>query len=246
MPLPPPGIDVRRVDNSLHAPRAAFTVLVADPHCVVREGIKALVNGQPDLRSVGEAADGPTAVALSSQLGPDVVLLEASLPGLDGAQVVARMMEAGAERKVMVLTGCEHGGLMRLLLGMGVRGYVLKRSPAELLLQALRAVAGGGTFIDPEMAGAVAGDPLGAHEPAGVALSEREVQVVRLIALGYSNKEIAARLRLSVKTVETYKTRSMEKLDLRGRVDIVRLAIRSGWLTEDAPERLVVSALPVS
>lgn len=218
-----------------HDSTTAVRVMVADPHCCVREGLKAILHAQPDLRVVGEASDGPTAIDLAAELNPAVVVLDVSLPGLDGAQVTARLREACPDRKVLVLTACEHAGSVRLLLGMGARGYVLKRSPAERLVQAVRAVAAGGTYLDPELAGGlvsafVGGDGDGKSKDAE--LSAREVQVLRLIALGYSNKEIAARLRLSVKTVETYKARSMEKLELRSRVDIVRHAARCGWLSE--------------
>jgi two-component system, NarL family, response regulator NreC len=214
------------------------SVLVADPHCCVREGLKTILGAQPDLRVVGEASDGPTTLSLASDLNPDLVIVETSLPGLDGAQVAARL---GGERKVLVLTACEHVGTARLVLGVGARGYVLKRSSPEHLLQAVRAVAAGGTYIDPEMAGSLVGTFLGAgEERPAVALSEREVQVVRMIALGYSNKEIAAKLKVSVKTVETYKSRSMEKLQMRSRVDIVRFAAKSGWL-EDIDQPVVVT-----
>jgi DNA-binding NarL/FixJ family response regulator len=214
-------------------------VLVADPHCVVREGLRAVL-GAHGMRLAGEACDGPTALALATELNPDLVVLETSLPGLDGAQVTARL---GCDRKVLVLTGCENAGSVRLLLGMGARGYVLKRSPADQLIQAVRAVAGGRTYLDPAVAGCVVGAVLGGGEGKPAAeLSDREVQVLRLIALGYSNKEIAARLRVSVKTVETYKARALEKLGGHRRVDIVRHAVRSGWLAD--PDRpLVVSAV---
>jgi DNA-binding NarL/FixJ family response regulator len=130
----------------------------------------------------------------------------------------------------------EHPGAVRLLLGMGARGYVLKRSPADGLAQAIRAVAAGGTYLDP----AVAGFVVGASGGADSNLSLREAQVLRLIARGYSNKEIGAKLALSVKTVETYKTRSLEKLGVRSRVDIVRFAVECGWLGADVPDPRVV------
>jgi two-component system, NarL family, response regulator NreC len=170
-----------------------------------------------------------------------LVIVDTALPELDGAQV-ARLRDVCSERQVLVLTACEHADTARLILGVGARGYVLKRSSAEHLLQAVRAVAAGNTYIDPVMAGALVCTFLGAgEERAASALSEREVQVVRMIALGYGNKEIAAKLDVSVKTVETYKARSMEKLQMRSRVDIVRYAVRCGWLAEDAPEPLVVT-----
>jgi DNA-binding NarL/FixJ family response regulator len=213
-------------------------VLVVDPHWCVREGLKALLNSQPDTRVVGEAADGPTALALAAGLDPDVVVAESVLPGLDGAQLTARLREARPDRKVLVLTACEHAGSFRLLLGMGARGCVLKRSDAEVLLRAVRTVAAGGTYLDPGIAAGVVTKLLGGRDEAG--LSEREEQVVRLIALGHATKQIGAHLGVSVRTVETYKARAMEKLDLRSRADLVRHAVRSGWLADEAPEPLVV------
>jgi DNA-binding NarL/FixJ family response regulator len=230
LPLPTP----RGVPFHSAPPKTGVRVLIADSHPVVRAGLKALLDAQPDVQLVGEAADGPDALRLAAELDPDVVVVEVSLPGLDGAQVTARLREARPEQKVLVLTGCEESGSLRLLLGVGAAGYVLKRATAEELLQAVRAVAGGGTFIDPAVAGGVLSDLVSKQAgrgPQDVELSGRERDTVRLIALGYSNKEIASRLKLSVKTIETYKTRAMEKLNMRSRVDIVRFAARRGWLT---------------
>jgi DNA-binding NarL/FixJ family response regulator len=207
-------------------------VLLADDHAVVREGLKSLINSQSEMEVVGEAADGPTAIALTAQLDPDIVIVDVSMPGLNGAQVTARLREVRPDRKVLALTVHEDIGYLRLLLEAGVVGYMLKRAAPAELIQAISTVAGGGTYLDPAMAGSVM---QGFVRPATeqeikIELSERETEVVRLIALGYSNKQIASRLKLSVKTVETYKTRSMEKLGMRGRVDIVQYAARRGWL----------------
>ena len=211
--------------------------------------MKALASAQPDVHVIGEAADGPDVLRLAAELNPDVVVVEVSLPGLDGAQVTARLRQARPEQKVLALTACEDGGSLRLLLGMGASGYVLKRAGAAELAGAIRAVAAGGTYIDPTMAGGMVSGflPSGTGgETTDAQLSARECDVVRHIALGYSNKAIAARLKLSVKTIETYKTRAMEKLGMHGRVDIVRFAIKRGWLTDadsspDHPAPLFVS-----
>ncbi len=214
----------------------SIRVLLADDHAVVREGLKALINAQPDMEVVGEAADGLAAVALAAELDPDVVVVDVSMPGLTGAQVATRLREVRPDHKVLALTVHEDGSYLRMLLEAGAAGYVLKRAAVGELVQAIRAVAAGGTYIDPAMAG-VLGDfvrPTQDRDAPAVELSEREGEVVRLVALGFSNKEIAARLRISVKTVETYKARSMEKLGLKGRVDIVRYASRRGWLDEAA------------
>jgi DNA-binding NarL/FixJ family response regulator len=208
-------------------------VLLADDHAVVREGLKALIDRQQGMEVVGEAVDGPSAIALTAELDPDVVVVDVSMPELNGAQVTTRLREARPDRKILALTVHEDKGYLRLLLEAGAAGYVLKRAAASELVQAIRAVAAGGTYLDPTLAGSVVDDfvhPAPQREQNGVELSEREAEVVRLIALGYSNKEIASRLKLSVKTVETYKTRSMEKLHMRSRVDIVQYAARRGWL----------------
>jgi DNA-binding NarL/FixJ family response regulator len=208
-------------------------VLLADDHAVVREGLKALIDRQQGMEVVGEAVDGPSAIALTAELDPDVVVVDVSMPELNGAQVTSRLREACPDRKILALTVHEEKGYLRLLLEAGAAGYVLKRAAASELVQAIRAVAAGGTYLDPTLAGSVVDDfvrPAPPREQNGVELSEREAEVVRLIALGYSNKEIASRLKLSVKTVETYKTRSMEKLHMRSRVDIVQYAARRGWL----------------
>ncbi|MDY3556407.1 response regulator transcription factor [Gemmata sp. JC717] len=208
-------------------------VLLADDHAVVREGLKALISAEPGMELVGEASDGRAAVTLTTELDPDVVVVDVSMPELNGAEVTAHLKAERSDRKVLALTVHEDRGYMRRLLEAGAAGYVLKRAAPSELVQAIRAVAGGGTYLDPALA---TGEPGEFSDPAreaggtGAELSERETEVVRLIALGYSNKEIAGRLKLSVKTVETYKTRSMEKLGVRTRVDIVQYAARRGWL----------------
>ncbi|MBN9523211.1 response regulator transcription factor [bacterium] len=205
-------------------------VLLADDHAVVREGLKALIGGHPGFEVVGEAADGPAAVALAAELDPDVVVVDVSMPGLNGAEVTARLRQAKPDRKVIALTVHEERGYLRALLEAGAAGYVLKRAAADELVQAIRAVAAGGTYIDPALAATVVDPYVGRVGAAAAELSDREAEVVKMIAQGYSNKEIAAKLALSVKTVETYKARSLEKLGVRTRVGLVRYAAERGWL----------------
>jgi DNA-binding NarL/FixJ family response regulator len=208
-------------------------VLLADDHAVVREGLKALINAEDGLEVVGEAADGLEAVAMADALDPDIAVVDVSMPGLTGDKVASRLREHHPNRKVIALTVHEDRGYLRQLLAAGAAGYVLKRAASSELIQAIRAVAGGGTYVDPALAGSIVDTfvrPVGASAAAQADLSEREAEVVRLIARGYSNKEIAARLGLSVKTIETYKTRSMEKLRTRSRVELVQYAARRGWL----------------
>jgi DNA-binding NarL/FixJ family response regulator len=208
-------------------------VLLADDHTIVREGLKALIDANEGLEVIGEAADGESAVNLATELDPDVVVVDISMPVLNGAQVTAKLRELHPSSKVLALTVHEDRAYLRLLLESGARGYVLKRAAVAELVQAIRAVAAGGTYLDPALAGGVVDQfvrPSARQRDPLVELSDRETDVVRLIALGYSNKEIASRLGLSVKTIETYKTRSMEKLGIRSRVDIVQYAARRGWL----------------
>jgi DNA-binding NarL/FixJ family response regulator len=204
---------------------------VADPHPIARAGLRVVLGTAPGVEVVGEAADGHAALRLADELDPDVVVLEVALPGLGGAEVTALLCAARADRKVLVFTACEDGESRRQVRAAGAMGYVPKSSPADELVRAVLAVAGNAIYPDAAVASPQAGHG-GCAGAAGVELSEREAEVLRLIALGYSNKEIGVRLRVSIKTVETYKTRAVEKLDLHGRVDIVRYAAARGWFRE--------------
>ena len=209
-------------------------VLLADDHPVVREGLKQLVNAQPDMHVVGEASDGEAACRAARELMPDVLVMDLSMPVLGGAEATARVRRDAPDVKVLALTVHEERLYLTQLLRAGASGYVLKRAAPAELVRAVRTVAGGGTYIDPSLAGAVVEGYLEAEtaaaRPAHGALSEREREVLVRIARGFSNKEIAAELGLSVKMVETYKARVAAKLGLRTRVDIVRYAAHRGWL----------------
>ena len=214
-----------------------LNIIIADDHQVVREGLKALINAQPDMHVVGEAEDGRAAWLLAKQLEPDVVLMDVSMPGMNGAEATERLRKDCPRVKVLALTVYEDKSYLRKLLTAGAAGYVLKRAVVEELVRAVRTVAAGGSYVDPTLAGKLVSSYISQHtgglkQPGGE-LSERESEVLRLIAWGYSNKEIAAKLGISVKTVETYKVRLMEKLDLRSRADIVRYALRQGWLQDE-------------
>jgi DNA-binding NarL/FixJ family response regulator len=215
---------------------AELRVFLADDHAVVREGLKALVNGAPGMVVCGEASDGLSACEQVERLLPDVAVMDVSMPGLGGAEATARLKLSCPQVKVLALTVHEDRGYLHRLLEAGAAGYALKRAAPEELIHAIRAVAGGGTYLDPAIAGKVVGGFVrprpGKGPPEGAQLSDREEDVVRLTAAGHSNKEIAARLDLSVKTVETYKARSLEKLGLRSRADLVGYALQRGWLRE--------------
>jgi len=211
-------------------------IFLADDHAVVREGLKSLVNAQPDMEVIGEAADGRTAWEKATDCQPDIVVMDLSMPQLNGAQATERLKQACPQVKVLALTVHEDKGYVHQLLQAGASGYVLKLAAAEELLHAIRIVAAGGIYLDPTVARKIVANYM--YKPSlGKAvqrsqLSERETEVLCLIAKGYTNKEIAAQLALSVKTVETYKTRLLKKLDLRSRAEIVRYALRQGWLHE--------------
>jgi DNA-binding NarL/FixJ family response regulator len=208
-------------------------VLMVDDHPVVLAGLKALVEADADFEVVGNARDGRTALRLAKQLLPDVVVLDISMPEMNGIEVAAALLAERPECRVLVLTVHDDRAYLRQLVEAGVSGYLLKRSASDELIRALHAVVSGGMYLDPAIAGKVVGRARRTlHPQLGQAaeLSERETEVLRLVASGHSNKEISTRLNISVKTVETYKARAMEKLGYRSRVELVRYAADQGWL----------------
>ncbi|HXT15418.1 MAG TPA: response regulator transcription factor [Gemmatimonadaceae bacterium] len=209
-------------------------IILADDHAVVREGLKALVNARPDMRVIGEAGDGESAFCAARDLTPDVLVVDLSMPGGGGADVAERVRTECPSVRVLALTVHEEPLYVGRLLDAGAAGYVLKRAAAADLVRAIRTVASGGTYIDPSIARTVVSGFLESEEAAKAVsndgLTEREREVLVRIARGFSNKEIATALELSVKTVESYKSRVAEKLGLRSRVDIVRYAALRGWL----------------
>jgi two-component system response regulator NreC len=214
---------------------STLRIVLADDHVMLRDGLKSLVNAQPDMEVVGEADDGRAALAKAQELRPDVVVMDISMPELNGIQATEQL-KGRSQTKVLVLTAYDEVGYLRQLLQAGASGYVLKRAAAEDLVKAIRVVASGGVYLDPTLAGKVVCGYVGRKKLRGalqgVELSGREEEVLRLVAWGYTNKEVAGYLNISVKTVETHKTNLMEKLDLNGRSDIVRYALRRGWLSE--------------
>lgn len=207
-------------------------ILLADDHSVVRAGLKALIDAQPDMEVVGEASDGAEVLVSAATICPDVVVMDLSMPRLNGLEAAQQLRERSPLPRVLVLSVHEDATYLRRALEAGAVGYVLKRAAAESLIGAIREVGSGKIYLDPALGAALAESVVGNRKVVGelAALSEREGAVLRLIAQGYSNKEIAAQLDLSVKTVETYKARAMEKLNLGSRVDIVRYATERGWL----------------
>jgi len=215
-------------------------VLLADDHKVVREGLRLLIDAQGDMQVGGEAGNGREVLALARQLKPDVVVMDLSMPELNGLQATLLLKAEFPEIKVLALTVHEDENYLLQLCKAGAAGYVLKRSAGEDLIRAIRAVSLGGVYFDPTVAGmALAGrkrELAAPRSPALMAeLSHREKEVLIYLAWGYSNKEIAAELGLSIKTIETYRVRIGEKLGFRSRTDIVHYALRQGWLDESHP-----------
>jgi DNA-binding NarL/FixJ family response regulator len=214
---------------------ARVSILLADDHEIVREGLKTILGADPSLHVVAETGDGRNAVAQATALQPDVVLMDVSLPMVNGLHATAAIRQGSPRTHVIVFTRHADQGYVRRLFQAGATGYVLKRSRAADLLRAIHVVASGGTYLDPAVAPYLgyARDghttPAPRRGPAGE-LSPREEEVLRLVAWGHSNKAVAAQLGLSVKTVETHKANVAQKLGLRGRIDILRFAMRRGWL----------------
>src|SRR5687767_9605023 len=214
---------------------AKLRILLADDHETVREGLRMILNAQPDMQVVATAGDGREAVSQAERMTPDVVIMDISMPGLNGLAATIQLTERCPDAKVLTLTRHADSSYLQQLLRAGAAGYVLKQSRPAELLHAIRAVATGGKYLDSSMTAPVVGNYAKAATPGPgpeptTPLSPRETEVLRLIAWGNTNKEIAARLDLSVKTVEAHKANGMRKLGMRGRIDIVRYALLQGWL----------------
>jgi two-component system, NarL family, response regulator NreC len=216
------------------AERAApLRILLADDHVTVRHGLKLLIDSQADMTVISEASDGNSAIQNAIALKPDVIVMDISMPGMNGLAATRALKQKQPDVIIVTLTRHGDDAYVQELLRAGVSGYVLKQSPPAELLQAIRAAAAGGQYLDSALTARVTARLLGradkVNKPAAT-LSERESEVLRLIASGYSNKEIAGRLSLSVKTVEAHKANAMRKLGLSGRIDIVKYAVLQGWL----------------
>ena len=204
-------------------------VLLAEDHQSVREGLRLVVNAQPDMEVIGEVGDGEAAVDAVTALKPDVVVLDLSMPGMSGVAAARAMKRSALPTAIVALTRHDDDAYVQELIEAGARAYVLKQSPSTELLRAIRVAVDGGLYLD---AGLPPVDTAriraaGATTPRA---TERETEVLRLIARGHSNKDIAAALGISIKTVEVHKANAMRKLGLRGRTDVVRYAVMNGWL----------------
>ena len=200
-------------------------VLLADDHAILRAGVRMLLEAQPDMTVVAEASDGEEAIREAAGTRPDVAVVDLTMPGLSGVQTLERLRREVPDTRLLVLTMHDDPGYARLAVAAGAAGHVVKDAQSGELLTAIRAVHRGRTFVH-----GVAATAAAAPEPPAPPLSPRERQVLALLAHGHTNREVADRLSLSVKTVETHRARLSDKLGLRSRADLVRLAIDLGLL----------------
>lgn len=210
-------------------------VVIADDHAIVRDGLRALVEAQPGLRVVGEAANGQEAWTRARELNPDVLVLDLSMPVESGADAAARISRDCPDVHILALTMHEERGYVSRLLRAGAAGYLLKRTASAELVRAIQVVAEGGRYVDPSLAGELLVDQrriMRASTPTEE-LTAREREVLRYVARGYTNKELATVLEISVKTVETHKANAMAKLGLGSRAALVRYAVQQRWLTDN-------------
>jgi two-component system, NarL family, response regulator NreC len=210
-------------------------VLIVDDHAVVRSGLRLLLDAQADLKVVGEAGDMRSAVFEARALKPDVILMDVVMPGASGIDATTAVLKEAPEAKVLVLSMQDDPRYVREAFSAGARGYVLKEGADAELVDAVREVAAGGRYVHPELgARLVAAEADELAKADADPLSEREREVLRLLALGHTNQEIAKMLYLSVRTVETHRAHIMQKLRLETRAELVRHAIDQGLL-EEAP-----------
>jgi DNA-binding NarL/FixJ family response regulator len=208
---------------------------LAENHKVMREGLRLLLDREASITVVGEAGDGLEAINLAKELRPDVVVMDVSMPQLNGLAATEAILKSLPNTKIVILTRHADVSYVQRLLRAGASGYVLKQSVAEELVRAIRRVAAGQKYLDPAITDLAIGSVTAERGTAGTAgssLTRREEDVLRFVALGFLNREIAGRLDISIKTVETHKGNAMIKIGLSNRIDIVRYAMLQGWLHE--------------
>ena len=215
--------------------RAKIRVLLADDHAIVRQGVKMILTNEPDIDVVGEAEDGLQAVEMAKKLGPDVAVLDISMPGINGIEATRQIKAAVPNVQTLALTMHDDDAYVFQLLKAGGSGYVLKRAAAIDLVQAIHAARRGEAFLYPSVAKAVVADYLkrlqgGEGRETYDGLTEREREILTLVAEGATNQEISKKLYITVKTVQTHRTHIMEKLNLHDRTMLVRYAIRKGLI----------------
>ncbi len=213
-------------------------VLIADDHVIVREGLRMLLEVEPDIEVVGEAADGQEAVDKTIEIRPDIVIMDITMPGMNGMEATRLIKNHSPDIKVLALTMHESDEYFFQTLNAGASGYVIKGGSSHELITALRAVARGDVFLYPSMAKKLLGDYLqlakdGPDKEHYDGLTEREMEILRHVAEGFTNHEIANLLFLSASTVQTHRANIMAKLGLHSRTELVKYAIRRGFITLD-------------
>lgn len=209
-------------------------VLLAEDHETVRQGLKLLLQSRPDIEVIADAQDGRQALERAKTLAPDVVVLDLSMPEMNGLAATKAIKDALPSTAVVALTRHSEEAYVQLLLGAGASAYILKQSAFTELLRGIQAAAAGQRYLDSTLASRTTAEYLQRHSKATTrsAITDREASVLRLMALGHSNKEIATALDIAVKTVEVHKANGMRKLNLRGRIDVIRFAVMNGWLED--------------
>ncbi|MEW6085705.1 MAG: response regulator transcription factor [Chloroflexota bacterium] len=210
-------------------------VLLADDHAVLRTGLRLLLEGQNEFEVVAEASTGSEALSLAEKLQPDLILLDLSMPGMDGMDVLPTMRKLVPSTKILILTMHDDSQYLRQALKHGASGYVLKKAADAELISAIRSVLRGEMYVHPSMTRVLLEDILpdaksSRTDLTWASLSEREQEVLKMVALGHTSAEIAEQLNLSAKTVETYRARGMEKLGLRTRAALVKFVLQEGLM----------------
>jgi len=207
-------------------------ILIVDDHGVLRAGLRALLNSEANMEVVGEAENGEQAITQAAKLSPDVILMDISMPGISGIEATRHLMIRHPRLRVLLLTIHEDKTLLQEAIKNGAAGYILKRAVESELINAIRAVAAGDMYIHPAMTRALFSETSKPHTGFNsiMALTEREIEVLQFIAQGYTNRQIANLLHISVRTVETHRANLMGKLDLSSRVELVRFAANNGLI----------------
>jgi len=212
-------------------------VLIADDHAILRSGLRMLIESQADMKVVAEAENGNEAIQIAQKCSPDIVILDVTMPERGGLHAIEQILKQSPNTRILVLTMHEEAAYMRTALAAGASGYVLKKSVDADLLSGIRAIHKGRTYVDSELASELIQDALPdrahASTKATEVLSQRELEVLKLVAEGFSSREIAGQIFVSVKTVETYRGRFAEKLGLKSRAEIVRYALEIGLLSTE-------------
>ena len=211
----------------------ATRILIADDHGILRAGLRTLLNAEPDFEVIGEASDGPQTLQLAAELQPDLILLDVSMPNSNGLDTLLQLKERFPKIHVLMLTVHEDEGLLRKAIRNGASGYVIKRAAESDLTSAIRIAMQGDIYIHPALTRSLFKELTPAkpkNHPREKTLTVREVEILRLLARGYTNNQVAEMLSISVRTVEGHRANIMDKLDLHSRVELVEYAERLGWL----------------